>query len=388
MLSCGGLHRLHSVRNKWKLFAGVSFVLCWHTFSFGQACCGGGGGSPIAGGLSHGVLQERQFEFGSSYQFLSTDIFYRADHKDTLKYFDSFHSQYIYSRAAYGITKKLTFSAEAGYWIDKTQIALDNSDTVSSSGIGDMILFPRYNVYSRNKNMKTHTELTVGMGMKIPLGRYNDSVGRIEPFSGHVYYLTKPQAVQTSSGANDFIFYTFFMHDFLEKDFRLFANAFYIRKGWNPVGEKMGDYCSVGIFAGKTIKCRIGLTLQVRAEWTASMKINETVLLFAYPNYDPEATGSKKIFVAPQLSYSWKSFTVFGLGDIPVYQYVNKSQAGSKFQLSAGINYRFLLSNEGITFCCPMHPEETSKEAGLCSKCGMSLEKSKTKKDKSAGGAH
>lgn len=46
-------------------------IICflWFVFpnnSFSQGCCSGGSGSPIAGGVSQGVLQEGQMEFGST----------------------------------------------------------------------------------------------------------------------------------------------------------------------------------------------------------------------------------------------------------------------------------------------------------------------------------
>lgn len=356
-------------------------LLALHTAeSRGQACCGGGGGSPIAGGATQGVLQEGQAEAGSSYQFVSTNIFFSEDRRDTATYFDRFASQYLYTRFAYGISEKFTLSLESGYWIKKTQVGLHAADTITSTGIGDLILFPRYSVFSKS-TMTLHNELTLGMGMKVPLGKYNDSIGKTEPFSGQLYYLTKPQSVQNSSGANDFIFYAFYFRDYLARDFRIFANSYYIRKGWNPSGEKMGDFASLGIFAGKTFFSRLGTILQVRGEWIGKMRINKTVYLFAYPNYDPEATGSRKVFITPQVSYSWRKLTLFALADLPVYQYCIKSQAGSQHQFSAGLNYRFMLNNscESVSYVCPMHPEVTSDSPSKCPKCGMDLEKQKNK---------
>ena len=43
---------------------------------------------------------------------------------------------------------------------------------------------------------------------------------------------------------------------------------------------------------------------------------------------------------------------------------------------------------EGQIFTCPMHPEETSSQAGLCSICGMKLVLSQEKKDKNHNNKH
>lgn len=140
---------------------------------YSQGCCSGGSGSPIAGGASQGVLQERQFEIAPNYQYTGTNKFMVGD-KDTTKLFDYLFSNYLYMRFAYGVTDRFTMSIESGYFFNKTQYGFQKSDTIKSSGIGDLIIFPRYSVYTRNTE-KTRTEITLGMGMKIPLGKHNDS---------------------------------------------------------------------------------------------------------------------------------------------------------------------------------------------------------------------
>ncbi len=316
----------------------VCFIL-YGIESFAQ-CCGGGGGSPIAGGASQGVLLEHQMEVNSNFQFINTTKFLSGDKPDT-NFLDSYNSKYIYTRLAYGLSKKLTISLETGYWINKTQVGLHKVDTNSSTGIGDLIIFPRYDIFKISKNSKL-TELTVGLGFKIPLGSYNDSVKKTEPFSGESYYIPKTLAVQTSSGAQDMIFYLFLFRGNSIKKLNFFANAIYIKKGWNPLGEKIGDYASVGLFASKTIFKSLGITMQLKGEWVDKMKLNRNILLYAYPNYDPEATGFRKLLIVPQISYNLKGkFTFYLLSEIPLYQYMFKTQISSQHQLTFGITYRF-----------------------------------------------
>lgn len=371
----------------------LSCLICLLTvlseYVFAQ-CCSGGSGSPIAGGASQGVLLERQFDINTNFQFIYTDKFYSKDSPDTARSFDSFTSQYEYFRLAYGVTKNLTMSLESGYFLKKKEVGLfnDPARTYESKGIGDLILFPRYDVINWTEE-KTRTEVTIGLGIKIPLGSYNDSTGNIEPFSGNTYYITKPQTVQLSSGAQDIIFYTFFYRGYTEKKFRIFVNGIYIKKGWNPNGEKLGDFASVGLFAGKSFLDHFGATLQLRYEWVDRMKMNENILLYGKPStYYPEATGYKKVFLAPQLSYALNKFTFYASTDIPLYQYVNSSefytQAGSKHLTTVGISYRFFATRSIIKdlkgtglYYCPMHPEITSEKPGTCTKCGMDLIKEK-----------
>ncbi|MFZ4402433.1 MAG: hypothetical protein ACOYO1_20570, partial [Bacteroidales bacterium] len=97
-----------------------------------------------------------------------------------------------------------------------------------------------------------------------------------------------------------------------------------------------------GLFASKTFFKNLGITFQVKSEWIAKMKLNETIRDYKYPNYDPEATGSRKVFFVPQISYNYKGFVIYALSEIPVYQYVTKTQIASQFQTTIGLSYRFM----------------------------------------------
>jgi hypothetical protein len=304
------------------MYLRITFILLLISFrALPQACCSGGSGSPIAGGVSQGVLQEKQFEVSANYQYSGSGKF-KAGDRDTAQLINYLSSNYLYGRLAYGITKDLTMSIEGGYYINKTEIALGRRDTVSSSGIGDLVLFPRYDVINR-KSENTRTEWTIGLGYKIPLGTYNDSfVVYQNPKTLENYYTTAPPTVQPTTGSQDFIFYNFLFHSWPHKQFRIFSSMLYIKKGWNPMGQKFGDFASVGLFMSKTFFRKLGITLQVRGEWVDKMKYDKNVDMLALYNVDVKATGSRKIFVAPQVNFTFREFTVYALYDYPLYQNV------------------------------------------------------------------
>jgi hypothetical protein len=216
--------------------------------------------------------------------------------------------------------------------------------------------------------------------MKIPLGNPKDTLRQVEPFSGKEYYILKPVAIRTTSGGQDFIFYVSMLRGYPKKNFRMFTNMLYIQKGWNQLGEKAGDYASIGLYAGKTFFEKLGVTLQVKGEWIGKMKVNDDLNLFGFFNYDPEATGSKKVLLVPQLSYSYEAVTVFASSEFPLYQYVNKKQIASQYFFTAGISYRFTPFKSKIAkglYYCPMHQDQTGKAPGKCPVCGMDLEPAK-----------
>ncbi|MCY7408831.1 MAG: hypothetical protein LH473_01030 [Chitinophagales bacterium] len=371
-----------------KLFL-VSVIVLLKSGFVNAQCCAGGGGCTVAGGTSQGVLQENQVELNTNIQFIYSDKFYKKDQLDENNTFDNYSSQYEYFRLAYGLSKNLTMSLESGYFLKKKETGLngDPATTYQSKGFGDLIIFPRYDVINHT-GLKAKTELTLGLGYKIPFGSYNDTVGNIEPFSGTTYYITKPTSVQLSSGAQDIIFYSFLFHGFTEKKFSVFANALYVKKGWNPNGEKLGDFASVALFAGKSFFNNLGVTLQARYEWVGQMKINESILLYGKPtNYFPEATGYKKVFITPQVGYTIRNLSAYLSYDFPIYQNMNTSdyytQVGSKIQTTIGISYKFLTTGstskeiKSGMYYCPMHPEEISDHTNECSKCGMALKQKK-----------
>ena len=79
----------------------------------------------------------------------------------------------------------------------------------------------------------------------------------------------------------------------------------------------------------------------VRADNTIDDNAENIDLLSLY-SIDKQSTGSKKVFLVPQISYSQDGITVFATSEIPLYQYLNGIQVGSQYQFTVGVNYRFL----------------------------------------------
>ena len=306
-----------------------------------QGCCSGGSGSPIAGGYSQGVLRGKQVEFAMNYRYSYSDKFLVGD-QDTVPMFDNLSSQYLYFRAGYGITKNLTMEVSFGYFIDKRLVELEdrNSEDIVSSGFGDLLIFPRYDVYYKATATKK-AEITVGLGYKIPIGSNSDSTVVYEnPTTGQKYYTMSPPTVQPTNGSQDLLLYVFGLRGYPMKNLSLFANALYIKKGYNSLGQKFGDYASVAVFASKTFFRKLGVTVQLRGEWIDKMQSAENVDQLVLYNLDPESTGSRTLFFIPQISYSFKQVTFYGLTEIPLYQYVNGNQVGSDLSVTFGVSYR------------------------------------------------
>jgi hypothetical protein len=317
------------------------FTLILNTTVFSQGCCSGGAGSPIAGGAATGVLQENQMEISINYQNNSSNKFFAAN-RDTNSLFNNLNSDYLFFRVDYGLSKKLTLSVASGYFLDKSKIGKDNSDTISSNGVGDLIIFPRYSIYNKTANFK-RTAVVIGLGLKIPLGSHNDTTNLGS--YGIDNYQMNPPMLQTTNGSQDLMFNSFFFREYQKSKLRLFISSLYVKKGYNSLGIKYGDYTSVGFFASKTFFYRWGVTAQLKAEKIDQIKVANNIEEWDLLEYSitPESTGSKKWFFIPQLSYSKNGLTVYATSEIPLYQYLNGTQVGSQNQFTVGVNYRFLI---------------------------------------------
>lgn len=356
------------------------FILTILALDLNAQCCSAGTSNPMAGGTSQDALAGNMMDLNLNNLYTYSDKFFTGNKPTHNKYFDSFSSLYNYFRVGYGLSRAFTISIEAGYYTFKKELGLNNDSlrTYKSNGFSDLIIFPRYKIYG-NSNQKHKIDIVLGLGYKIPLGSYNDSTKFVEPFSKEIYYVVNPQAVQMTTGAQDVIFSTYLNYGNNNKKFNISSNLVYIRKGWNPRGEKVGNFASIGLIGSKTITKFLDAMIQLRYENAKSTKVNKTVSDYSFLNYDPEFTGYEKIFISPQLNFKFDKFRFFTLWDIPIYQYMIKTQVGSTTQFTAGIAYTFAFPGHSKALCeigdynCPMHPQFKSNFKAKCPLCNMEM---------------
>lgn len=323
-----------------RFFTGVFFLLFSIIQGLSQGCCSGGSGSPIVGDASAGVLLKDQMEFSLSYQYFQSNHFF-SEGKETDALFDNLYNNYLFFRTDYGISKRVTLSIGSGYFINKSLVELGNTKTISADGFGDLLVFPRFNVYQKSSVLK-RTEATLGVGLKLPVGKHDDAyLVFSSPVTGDIYSYAPP-TVQTTNGSQDLMFYGFLFRDYQIRKLRFFTTILYIKKSYNSLGQRFGDYASIGFFASKSITNALGITVQLRGELIGKMRAAEGVDLLAQYNIDQNSTGSKKLFFVPQISYSYKKFSFFITSEIPIYQYLEGTQIGSQYQFTSGFAYRFL----------------------------------------------
>ncbi len=323
---------------------------------YAQGCCSGGGSNPIAGGAATGVLQQYQMEVSLNYQSNSSTKFFEGTEEIQQEgIYDQLNSEYLFLRTDYGVNKKLTLSLATGYHLNKALRLKGEDSTSSSTGFGDLIIFPRYDIYNKN-NGNIRSEVTLGLGLKFPIGSHTDTVA-----SNSILPEYLPPTIQLSTGSADIMLYAFFFREYKKQKFRVFANSLYIKKGYNSLNDKFGDYASLSLFASKTVYRKWGLVAQIKGERVGKLDARQSKLdRFENPNGDwlvefeaeswkekKNSTGGDKIFFIPQISYSQDNFTFFVTSEIPLYQNLNGVQFGSEQQFTIGVNYRFFTKECG-----------------------------------------
>ena len=311
-----------------------------HVHNVNAQCCSGA--SPIVIGNVKSVLGKNQLEINGNYQYFESDKTLTGNKKAAFPMFEKIFSNYLYFRTAYGLTDKFTISVELGYHISRTERLLGGFQ-ITGKGIGDLIIFPRYDVFNIINN-GNQTELTLGLGAKIPLGDYDQEYVAYEnEKTGQRIMLKKSPGIQPSTGTNDFIFSAFLYRAYLKRMLNFYLNYIYIMRGTNPDGVVYGDVMGASLGANKAVRPNIVLGFEVKAE--ALEIINDP----AYLNYKYNS-GGRKISIAPQINYvphERLTFSVFS--DFPLYQYVNGTQVASEFLFNFRVTYRLSLSGKVLT---------------------------------------
>ena len=70
----------------------------------------------------------------------------------------------------------------------------------------------------------------------------------------------------------------------------MFSNILHVKTGYNSLGQKFGNYTSLGLFASRKLSSNFALTLQLRAELINRMVSAQNVDLSLY-NIDVNSTG-------------------------------------------------------------------------------------------------
>jgi hypothetical protein len=280
-----------------------------------------------------GVLGKNWLRAIAYYRHSYSDTYYEGNER-TGENVQLKNSYFDFSGIAigYGITKRLTAEADAGYYFDKTQNFKQIDYRTRGYGFSNGSLNLKYGAFIKPAQQ---AEITAGAGFRYPFTTDPQVVDGVQ----------LNRDVQPSTNAFGVSGMLFLNKGFPAATLRLFSINRYEYNFADKSNYKYGNILLNSIFVSKKIvKYFFGL-LQVRNEW----KTNDQD--FANPNEDGGDkvinSGFDLVTVSPQLSYSiagiW-NLTV--LVDIPVYKYYNGKQMTPKYSLAVSLTRDFNLGRK------------------------------------------
>jgi hypothetical protein len=299
-------------------------------FSFHTAvgqCCSAG--NPMGGDGSYDGLNKNTLRIYTSYKHSLSKEYFHFDKRYDLPYIQESYFDYGSLSLTYGLFDRFSLHTELGYFIDKTQeVNINNeNETIRARGIGDAAFNVRYIAV---KTVKPVSQLVFSAGVKVPVGAFNEEIEGV----------TVPVSLQPSSGAfkyNASAFYNRKRGDrkFGWNSFALFEISSTINKGF--LVYHYGNYFQLALAGSYTFNDNFNFTANAKLEWRGKDKREEGLKI--------ESTGSRAVFLNPQLVYSFKStWAIILMSDIPVYKYVNGFQLTNRFSVQIGLR-------KDISFC-------------------------------------
>jgi len=302
----------------------ISIFLFACSLQLHAQCCSAG--NPVAGTGFESASSKGEWQLFSAMKYSLSDQFYFHDNKIDNPYI--LKSSFLYQNLglAYSISNRISVSAEAGYFYDKSQKLNISNETfkLGTGGVGDVAATVKFIAY---KKIKPVTQLAFSAGTKIPVGAFHQSVDGItipvslQPSSG-AFRWTASASFQRLSADQKWGFASqanLEISSEINKDFLVYRYGSYLRTNAG-VMHRFLPKISVSLFG----------IFDVRGKDTREFQQVVT------------GTGSYSVLLQPWIQYTFRSdrFLFFNM-EIPVYRYFNGELLGNKLAAQLGFRAGF-----------------------------------------------
>ena len=308
------------------LLAGI--LLLGIPTSYSQTCCSGG--VPLSGnigfeGAGKGTLQ---MEVSYDLNYLATlktgsEIFEDGTRQRT--------TQSLLLKTGYSITNWLAFDALFSYVFQERKITFDEEiNQVRTSGLGDAVLMTKFILLSM---AKTGSELQLGIGPKLPLGR-SDLTNK--------QGITLNADLQPGSGSWDAITWAYYARQFRYRP--TMVASLRIVGRFNGVNK---DYLGSQTYKfGNSVQFYVGIGDQL--VWGKQIFSPSISLRYRYASFDQisghllDNTGGQWVNILPALSWHMSPRSILHfIPEIPLYSQVGGTQLTPTFRLQIGFYHSF-----------------------------------------------
>jgi len=227
-----------------------------------------------------------------------------------------------------GVPEKFSISVLFTYIDQQRNITnyLDETNTVTASGVGDAVLLLKYNIIPLE--IVKELELSFGAGTKLPLGNSDLT------FNG----VLLPADMQPGSGSWDFILWSYFSKGRLfNLPLNLVVNLSYRLNGTNErFGITNGSYS----FGNELIsQIGLGYRTDLPIDFTLFTRMRVSAKDEFLGNQIPN-TGGAWLYLVPGINFKLYDSIVFRVtSEIPIYRDLNGTQLTTTFTTAASIYY-------------------------------------------------
>jgi len=318
-------HMIYILRH---LLLFVSVLILGISTTYTQTCCSGG--VPLSGnigfvGAGKGTLQME----------VSYDLNYMATLKTGSEIFEDGTrqrtTQSLLIKSGYSITNWLAFDALFSYVFQERKITFNEEiNQVRTSGVGDAVLMAKFILLNM---AKTGSELQLGVGPKLPLGR-SDLTNK--------QGITLNADLQPGSGSWDAITWGYFARQFVQRP-TMVASVRIVGRFNGVNNEYLG---SQTYKFGNSVQFYVGIGDQL--VWGNQIFSPSLSLRYRYAGFDQisghqlDNTGGQWVNILPALSWHLSPRSILHvIPEIPIYSRVGGTQLTPTFRLQIGFYHTF-----------------------------------------------
>ena len=244
-----------------------------------------------------------------------------GDHESSFKFVNDANNNFVNLLVGYGISKKVTVQAEAGYYLNRTQNfnILNQNYSLNGSGGASAIFTGKYNIW---KDTLRGFEFTMGLGGRIPWSLQPQVVNGVE----------LSEDVQPSNAAYGISIQSFLFKEFDSSGVSLFLINNVNISSENPRHYREGNTYITSLMVSKSFLDNFSGLLQVRNEvrehsYRDGIKVT--------------SSGGYRFILVPQLNFRFlKKYSLSVLYELPIYQYYYGIQLNDRYAFSINLNAR------------------------------------------------
>lgn len=282
-----------------------------------RAQCFTTSGNPVGGTTNMGVMDKNTLRMTLFYRFSCSDQYFLGNKKysGNQGVLQKASYNYLGLLSGYGLTDRLTVEAEAGYYINKTQLYYIEDTELTGRGLSNLVISLKPQLYHHPDK---RFEVSCALGANIPFSTEMQQVQGV----------TLPINIQPSIGSYGLVFQSFLVKENSFRATRFFWVGRVEKYFKNPQDYEPGTLYMNSFFFSKHFTFE-----QWRLkDWTFILQLrNQIKKQDTRSDQIIGASGNFLLFLIPQVNLTiGEHWNVSALIDIPVYRYYNGIQLANR----------------------------------------------------------